>query len=406
MKVLVISSMFPNNIQPVFGVFVQQRLLRLARHCRLRIVSPIPYCPLVGILRRYAYRARVERRLTLNGLEVYYPRFFSVPLILKPLDGIFFFLSLVLFCRRLRKEFDFDLIDAHLAYPDGFAAVLLGKLFNKPVTVTLRGHDIFELPRYPVRKRQVIYALSRADLVLSVADALKQGAVGLGIPAEKIVLATNGVDTRLFRPVDKDKAREELGLPRDKKIILSIGHLVVRKGFQHIIRAVSLLTRQGRENILLVIVGAAGIEGDYKSQLDKLITQLGLADRVYFAGGKPYEELYKWYGAADVFCLASSKEGWANVLLEALACGKPVVATRVWGTSEVIASEDLGLLVEAGNPPALAQALDEALHKKWDGNKIIQYARQHSWEKTAEGVYEQWQRVLNEYTGKHQHRRN
>lgn len=400
MKILVISSMFPNNVQPTFGIFVKQRLLRLAKHCELKVVCPIPYCPLVGVLQRYDYRAKIKRKLSFDGLEVHYPRFFSIPMILKPLDGIFYFLSLLLFCMQIRKKFDFDIIDAHLAYPDGFAAVLLGKLLGKPVTVTLRGHDIFELPKYPVRKKQVVYALKQADLVFSVAAALGQGAIELGIPADKIKLASNGVDINQFRPIDKRSAREELGLPQDKKIILSVGHLVVRKGFQHIIRAISLLAEQGRGaggggDLQLVIVGAAGIEGDYKSQLDELIKQLGLIDAVYFAGGKPYDELYKWYSAADIFCLASSKEGWANVLLEALACGRPIVATNIWGTAEVITSSDLGLLVEADNPSALATALDCALQKKWDTNIMLEYAKRHSWEKTAEGIYKEWQKLLN-----------
>ncbi len=394
MKILVISSMFPNNVQPTFGIFVQQRLVRMSKHCRLKVVNPIPYCPVVGRLKRYAYRARVKHKLNIDGLEVYYPRFFSIPMILKPLDGVFYFLCLVLFCRRIRKEFDFDVIDAHLAYPDGFAAVLLGKLLKKPVAITLRGHDIFELPQYPIRKRQVVYALKQANIVFSVADALKREAVALGIAGEKIVLATNGVDTRLFHPIDKLVAREELGLPRDKRIILSVGHLVVRKGFQHIIRAISILAEQGRGDLQLVIVGAAGIEGDYKARLDELINRLGVKDAVYFAGRRPYDELYKWYSAADIFGLASSKEGWANVLLEALACGKPVVATRAWGNSEVITAEDLGLLVEPENPTALAFSLDKALQRKWNTDIITAYSIQHSWERTAGIIYGEYKKML------------
>ncbi len=397
MKVLVISSMFPNNVQPTFGIFVQQRIMRLLKHCHIKVVNPIPHCPVVGVLARYAYRGKVKRKLNIGGLDVYHPRFFSIPMILKPLDGIFYFLCLALFCRRIRKEFDFDIIDAHLAFPDGFAAVLLGKLLKKPVCVTLRGHDIFELPKYPIRRRQVLYALNQATVVFSVADALKREAVKLGVAEEKFVLAANGVDTQLFHPMGKMQARGELGLPQDKKIILSVGHLVVRKGFQHIIRAISILARQGRGgrgNLQLVIVGAGGIEGDYKIQLDELIQQLGLKDIVYFAGSRPYAELYKWYSAADIFCLASTKEGWANVLLEALACGKPVVATKVWGTSEVIASDDIGILVEAENPTALASALDRALQKQWDVDIIKSYAKQHTWELTAEKIYSEYKKIL------------
>ncbi len=432
MKVLVISSMFPNNIQPNFGVFVKQRLLALKNYAQIKVVCPIPYCPIVGGLKRYAYRAKVARRLDHEGLDTYYPRFFSIPMILKPLDGIFYLICLIFFCLRIKKEFDFDIIDAHLAYPDGFAAVILGKIFKVPVAVTLRGHDIFELPKYPVRGRQALYALRKADVVLSVADALGREAVklmqspltqpsplrgegdinssedkgqvntlspvgrGQGEGGfDKVIVASNGVNTDLFYPVNQAEMRKELGLPPDKKIVLSVGHLVVRKGFQYIIEALSILRKQGRaDDLYLAIVGASGIEGDYKACLDKLVCDYGLEDYVYFAGAVSYDELYKWYNAADIFCLASSKEGWANVLLEALACGRPVVATNIWGTAEVIASDDLGILVEQGRADALADGLYTALQKEYNSNTIINYAKAHSWDMTAKIVYRQWKKIL------------
>lgn len=379
--------MFPNKVQPNFGIFVLQRLQALAKLCPLEVVSPIPYCPVVGVLKRYQYRAKVPPEDSFEGLKVVYQRFFSIPMLFKPLDAVFLLFSLYVYCRRLQKDFDFDLIDAHLAYPDGFAAVIMGKLLNKPVTVTLRGHDIFALPSHPVRKKQVIYTLKKAQHIYSVAQALKDGAVELGIDPDKITVVPNGVNTKKFYPVSKTDARRELNLPLDKKIVLGVGHLVVRKGFQYIIRALACLRDKGTEDVLLVIAGAAGIEGDFSAQLRELIDGLQLSTQVKFVGAQPHDKLYLWYNAADVFCLASDQEGYPNVLLEALACGTPVVASGVWGNPELINSGDCGILVNQQNIVELADGLEKALNKKWDTAKIIKRVEEQSWEQVVRMIY-------------------
>lgn len=364
----------------------------LARYAELTIAAPIPYCPLVERMQRYAHRTGIAPYEKRDSLDVYHPRHFSIPMILKPLDGVFFYEALERFVRREKVEF--DLIDAHLAFPDGYAATLLGKKLKIPVAITLRGHDIFELPRYPVRIRQVIRALKKADKIFSVSKALKNGAVELGISPAKISVRPNGVYTNIFFPMDRNEVRRALGLPLEKKIILSIGHLVQRKGFHHIIDALVDLKNLGRKDILLVIVGEAGIEGNIKSELEEQIRRLGLKEQVILAGAKPYAELCRWYNAADVFCLASSKEGWANVLLEALACGIPVVATSFWGNKEVISSETLGILVDSQNSRILAGALDKALKKEWDTNALVAYARRNSWEEVARDIVREWKELI------------
>lgn len=384
--------MFPNNNQPTFGIFVKNRMQVLSRYAEVLIAAPIPFCPFVDRMARYAYRNDVSFYEKNGALDIYHPRHFSIPMILKPLDGVFYYQALYRFVRQQQKKF--DLIDAHLAYPDGYAAVILGKKLKIPVTITLRGHDIFELPKHPIRIRQVIWALKRADKVFSVSQALKDGAVKLGIPAEKISVHPNGVFSDLFYPIDRDAARRSLELPLDKKIILSIGHLVIRKGFHHIIDALATLNSSGRKDLFLVIVGDPGIEGNLKTKLQEQIQRLGLEKQVLLAGAKPYKDLYLWYNAADIFCLASSKEGWANVLLESLACGIPVVATSFWGNKEVIRSDSLGILVDSQDPLKLSQALDNALKRKWDRKAIVDYAKQNSWQKVAENIAREWRTLI------------
>jgi len=387
LRVLVLSNVYPSKAQPVHGVFVKHRMMEVAKLCEIKIVSPIPFFPLVQMLPRYRFRNLVPKVEKHNGVDVFYPRYLSVPMILKPLDSVFMFLSLMLFIRRFRGEF--DLIDAHFGYPDGFAAVLMGFLMRKPVVITLRGHDIFELPKHPVRIRQVVYALKRARIVFSVSAALKHGAVKLGVDEEKIHVISNGVDVERFRPILASEARKKTGLPQDKKIILSVGHLVERKGFQFIIDALSLMKT---EDAMLVVCGGAGQEGDFLEELKRKTTELGVD--VFFAGAVTNEKLSDWYNACDVFCLASAKEGWPNVVLEAMACGKPVVATRVWGTPEVLCSEKLGTLVDRQDGGLLAEALDAALRREWNSNYIREYACTHTWAHVARKVYEHFLKAL------------
>lgn len=354
----------------------------MADHANIRVIVPVPYFPFLASTKKYAFRKNIPYKDSIDGLEVYYPRFISIPRFLKPLDGFFLFLTCLWFIKTKLKQFDFDIIDSHLAYPDGFGAVLLGKVFKKPVAVTLRGHDINNTPKYPVRLRQIQYALRHATQVFSVAKALKDQAVKLGSDPGKIFVTGNGVDIEVFKPYDKMEARKELNLPLKKNIIVSVGNLVERKGFHILLQALRKLLDKGEKELYLVIVGGPGEEGDYSGELKRLINELDLSDYVYLAGAQTHNDLPKWYSAADLSCLASSKEGWANVLLESLACGRPVVATRVWGTPEVISSEDYGLLAERDHE-SLAKALQKALGKSWDENKIYSYATQYTWDGIA-----------------------
>ncbi|MBI5789129.1 MAG: glycosyltransferase family 4 protein [Candidatus Schekmanbacteria bacterium] len=387
MKILSISTMFPNKGQPSFGIFVLQRLLALNQFCETKVICPIPYFPLAGYFKKYAYRSKIPPKDQIAGLEIYYPRFLSIPMILKPLDSIFLFISLLFFCRKLQKDFNFNLIDSHLAYPDGFAAVLLGKVLKKPVTVTVRGHDIFSLPSYPVRGKQVLCALKKADHIFSVAQALKDGAVKLGIADEKITVTPNGIDRRKFPSIPQKQAREALNLPLNARIIISVGHLVVRKGFQHIIKAFSQLPEEIQANTSVIIIGEPGIEGDYSPELKKLILDLNLTDKVKLVGAKPHEELYLWYNAADIFCLASEHEGYPNVVVEAMACGLPVVASNVWGIPELITNRAYGILVNRVDKFELTEALQKALAVQWNKENIMARVAGQNWENVAEKIY-------------------
>lgn len=397
MRVLVLSSVFPNRRQPVFGVFVSQRMLRVARHCEMVVVAPIPWFPLNRLVRG-AQWSGIPREESHQGLRVYHPRVLSVPRFFKSLDALFYAASLVPFLARLRREFAFELIDAHFAYPDGVAAALLGRVFRCPVVVTLRG-SIVRLATSSLHRPQLRLALGAVARVIAVSDALKRVAVDLGVAASRIRVIPNGVDTTRFTPMDRAAARRRLGLPEDRPVLLSIGSLTEGKGHHRIIGILPRLLR-ARPGLFYAIVGGARRGNTVRPRLERAIREHGLGASVLLAGERPYDEIPVWLAAADVFCLATRSEGWANVLLESLACGRPVVTTRVGGNPEVISDDALGILVGADDDAALLTAIGEALDRRWDAQAMVRYAAAHSWERAAAAVVEEFSTVASPPAGR------
>jgi glycosyltransferase involved in cell wall biosynthesis len=382
MRILVFTNLYPNNVMPNHGVFVKERMTRFARLAgnQVKVVAPVPYFPPLKINWRWKY-SQVARQETIAGLEVYHPRFFMLPKIGMSLYGILMFLSALPVVIKLKRDFDFEVIDAHYVYPDGFAAMLLGFFFKRPVVVSARGSDINLFSRFPIIRKLLKLTLQKTAAAIAVCQALKDAMVKLNIPPAKIVVIPNGVDTGKFFPLPKQTARRQLGLP-DDKIILSVGELIPRKGFHVLIQALALLIHEyGRQDVRLIIAG----EGAYRKTLEELIVAQKLADHVRLAGAMPHAELHKWYSAADLFCLASDREGWPNVILESLACGTPVVATAIWGVPEILVSDEIGLLTKR-EARDLAEKLSLALDKSWQSHKIVSFARTHTWEKVARSV--------------------
>jgi len=312
------------------------------------------------------------------------------PKVSMALHGLLLFLSILSFIKKFQRDFSFDIIDAHYVYPDGFVAVLLGSFFRKPVVVSARGSDINLFAKFPLIRRFLQYTLNKADTVIAVSQSLKDAMLALHIPEEQIIVIANGVDTEKFYPFSKGEARRKLRLPHHKRILLSVGRLVPLKGFDLLIKALKLLFEERHEqDLYLVIVG----EGSCRKELEHLIDTLGLCEHVSLVGAIPHQELYFWYSAADLFCLASSKEGWPNVVLEALASGTPVVATDVGGIPEIICSDRLGILTKR-DERELAAGIAAALKKSWQSDALVQYARDQTWDSVASAVLHTFQTVL------------
>lgn len=392
-KLLVFSTLFPSDMRPTAGVFIRERMFKVGRHIPVVVVSPVPWFPLQGLIRYWKPHFRPQPKLyeEQQGVRVYFPRFLSIPGLLKSYDGLFMALGSLPTLLKLRKEF--NIIDAHFAYPDGYAATLLGKWLKTPMTITLRGTEV-PLSKMPGRKARILTALKNATRIFSVSDSLKQHVVSLGADGDKIRVIGNGVDLAKFYPLDKMFARAELKIPVEAKVLISVGGLVDRKGFHRVIDVLPALVANYPELIYL-IVGGESAEGNIKERLENQVKTLKLEKNVRFLGAYPSENLKIPLSAADLFVLATANEGWANVFLEAMGCGLPVITTDVGGNSEVVNSPVLGTIVPFGQADALLTALSDGLEKNWDSSSIIQYARKNTWDSRVEILLDEFQRILN-----------
>jgi teichuronic acid biosynthesis glycosyltransferase TuaC len=293
------------------------------------------------------------------------------------------------FERVLRdNKIEFDLIHAHFIWPWGYIGVKLKeKKFEVPVIITGHGYDVYDLPfrnnRYFEMVREI---LNSANRIITVSHSNFKFIKKLEIKTKTEVIP-NGFNSKLFYPIDSRNCKEVLGLPVNKRIILTVGHLRKVKGHEYLIEAMKKIVKK-RGDILCIIVG----DGSLRGKLEKQIKKLNLGDYVKLVGAKPHDEIPYWMNACDIFVLPSLSEGNPTVMFEVLACGKPFVGTKVGGIPEIITSEDYGLLCEPANPEDLAENILVALEKEWDSEKIRKYAEQFSWENIAKkivGVYEE-----------------
>jgi glycosyltransferase involved in cell wall biosynthesis len=377
MKILTFSTLFPNSAKPGHGIFVETRLRHLVASGRVesRVVAPVPWFPSRHPrFGAWATWASVPRREQRFGIEVAHPRYPVLPKIgMNVAPALLAASSRAAIGRLLDEGFDFDVIDAHYFYPDGVAAVMLGRYFNKPVTITARGSDITLLPNYRLPRRMIRWAASSAHHVITVCNALRDEVIALGVEPERISSLRNGVDLALFHPAPR---AETQSAAQEPFTLLAVGHLVPVKGQERIIGALPLLP-----DVRLRIAG----DGPDRAKLVQLAQELGVGERVTFLGAVRQPELVQHYNQADALVLASSREGWANVLLESMACGTPVVASRVYGTPEVVAAPEAGVLMDELSARGVAEAVKALRTNYPDRTATRRYAERFSWDDTTAG---------------------
>ena len=377
LRVLVFSTLYPNQAQPNHGVFVENRLRHTLAQGGIEatVLAPVPWFPFRHPrFGRYATYAAVPRLETRHGLEIHHPRYPVIPKIGSRLTPVFLYRAAKRVLDRMAKQGapKFDLIDAHYFYPDGVAAARLARELDIPLLITGRGTDLTLIPQSPPERAQIQWAGKQASALITVCEDLRHRLVELGEAPSRVVTLRNGVDLTRFSPGDRDAARKRLGL--DGFTLLSVGSLIPRKGHELIIAALADLP-----DARLLIAGS----GPMRAELERVAVEKGVASRVRFLGEIAHDALTDAYRAADIFVLASSREGWANVLLEAMACGTPVVATNVNGTPEVVQDPKLGVLVQERSAPALAQAIKQLRALSPDRRAVRTYAEQFSWDDTA-----------------------
>ncbi|WP_242139475.1 glycosyltransferase [Sphingomonas sp. TREG-RG-20F-R18-01] len=370
LRVLTLSSLFPDATRPNFGVFVERQTLELAARpdVDLRVVAPVglPPWPLSSTT-HYAPLAAVPRGETWKGLDVRRPRFLTVP----GTGGRFHVpaltRALLPLLSQVRRDFAFDVIDAEFFFPDGPAAVALGRHFGVPVSIKARGADIHHWGTTPATRARVLAAGQHADGLLAVSGAMRDDMIALGMPAERIRVHHTGVDLDRFTPRDRDAAKQALGV--DGPLVVSLGALIRRKRHDVVIEALPALP-----DATLIIAG----EGPERAALTALAAARGVAARVRLLGSVPHADLTALLGAADAMALASESEGLANAWVEALACGTPVVIADAGGAREVLTDPSYGRIVER-TPQDFADGIAAVLAAPHDSVATRRGATRFTW---------------------------
>lgn len=391
-KVLALSYLFPNPAMPHYGIFVFNRLKAVQECCDLKVIAPIQWYPFKERISPCSVgQTLIPQRTFFEGLEVHYPRFFVIPKWFKWVDAISYLLSVLPIVRKIWDEgFHFDLIDLHWTYPDILAGYVLCRLYKKPFIVTIRGGEALCLREKGGRKFMLGRLLKKANAVITLSSELAAKCQELGVETGKISVVLNGIDPGKFRLVATKQARARLGLDQDKKIIISVGSLIERKGHHEVIKVLPELN--DKFQLDLFIIGDVNPEGDYSKTIKRFIEQLSISN-VHLVGNVDHPQLVDWYNAADLFVLATQGEGCPNVVMEALACGTPVVVTNVGAVPDLMEVGKDGLIVSES--ARLKDLIAKGLENFWDRAAISARGRDRTWERCATDVIAVYDKVFN-----------
>jgi glycosyltransferase involved in cell wall biosynthesis len=383
-RIAVVSSYCPTREEPYRGHSAYQTLRRMHPWAELHAFCPLPVYPawIARHLRRFRYR-RMDLNYSPPDLAAAYFEYPALPWLTRPFNGELCFRSVWPAVARFAP----DLILNYWLYPDGYAAVRCAARLGVPVVVCGLGSDLRRLDdtisRYWTR-----YTLRRATYVLAVSHELTQRAIhDFGAPPDRTRAILNGYDEVVFHPGDRLAARTALGLPADAELILYAGSLIPSKGLRELLEAFCRLAGR-RPRLYLSCLG----EGPLRAELEERARRAGLDPRLLLPGACSSSQVQQWMVAANLFCLPSYSEGCPNVVIEALACGRPVVASQVGGIPELV-RPDNGCLAPPRNVPALTEALEAALARSWDDSTVAATYRR-SWTQVAEETWQLCQSLL------------
>lgn len=376
MRILSVATVFPNVSEPGLGLFVGARLKALGKFVDVKVVAPIAPFDYDNPSRRGLGPRSVPRRTTFGGLDVFHPAWVYPPgnsAIKGPLLAI----QIEPLIRRLRQTYPFQLIDAQFTHPEGTGAQALARRFTCPYSITMRGNEL-EFVRSPAKRAKMQKALAGAVVVIAVSNQLRDLALDLGVSTERVCTIGNGIDPSIYRVWSEPPARN--GRPLR---ILSAGRLISLKRFDRIIEALARLRETGNDVCLDIAGGADRSLPDCRRKLESLARARNVAKQVRFLDWKAPGDLARSMAQADIFCLASSREGWPNVVHEALACGCPVVATEAGEVRRLIPDEQSGIVIPIDDADSLLAALRDSLHRSWDRRAIAESASKRTWNTVA-----------------------
>jgi len=380
-RVLSVCRYLPDPGSPAAGGFVFERLAAMAALTPVTIVQPVPYFPMLRPLPGWAREPGHEHA----GRRIEHAPMFYLPGILKSLDGTWLERSVRRALSRLGGAGAFDVVDAHFGYPDGVGCVRMARRRSLPVFVTVRGLET-DVVEDPGTGRQLVQALNDATGVISVSHTLRDLLVDRGVNAGQFRVIPNAVDRKRFQPGDRAEARRTLGLPMDAPLIVCVGNLIELKRHHVLVEAFARL-RALQPLVQLAIVGGGEAEPAYEARLRRLAETSGLDGAVRFVGRIPSAEVARWLQAADVFALATSREGCCNSILEALAAGRPVVTTPAGDNAHFVRDGVNGYVVPIDDAAATAAALERALARTdWDAGAISSGLEVGGWEDVAREV--------------------
>lgn len=386
LRVLSLSTLYPNDRSANFGVFVERQMQAVVTRgdVDLTLVNPIGLPPFpLSLHPRYRELRDLPDHEQRAGVNVLRPRFNLLPVVGARFNAGAIVRAVLPVVRKLHAAQPFDLVDAQFFHPDGYAAVRIAAVLGLPVSIKARGADIQHWGHQRATAAQIRKAGRRASGLLAVSQGLIDDMAALGIPREKISLHRTGLDADLFRPYDRRMCRDQLGLPRDRPVLATVGALIPRKGQRYVIEALSRLP----DAILLI-----GGKGQDESSLRDLAKAMGVASQVRFLGPVPHAELPILLNAADVLVLPSSSEGLANAWVEALACGTPVVTTPIPGAQELITDPAWGRLVPRDGA-AIAAAVSAILAAPPSPERVQEAVAGMSWQANAAALVEHWRRL-------------